>query len=709
MSLIPLHPREGREIVLRHRNAVVPLPQASASANDHGYDRPLEAADDSFVNPDYFRMLRHGNYNFLPAAGRASQSPVRSLPRPDYDGGSGRFRSPEVLDEEEDLEPSQTPERPQRRGSRIRREAFSPNYLKSFFIEERVLGKGGKGVVLLVRHEIDGYNLGHFACKRVPVGDDHEWLEKALLEVELLARLSHANLVSYRHVWLEDVRLNMFGPPVVCAFILQQYCNGGDLQRYVVGEVPTQTTKEELKAQMRRRSKGQPEAPRNLTGNRSQLVLEDIYSLFKDITSGVAYLHAANYIHRDLKPSNCLLHRENSNLRCLISDFGEVQAEHAARKSTGATGTISYCAPEVLKLDPTTGLYGNFTTKSDMFSLGMILYFMCFGKLPYRSANAIQEELEDVELLRAEISDWKGFKDERRERPDLPAKLYTLLKKLLSIDPAERPGATEVLHAMKSETNFDAMGRPDRVNPVLGSLRGSRVQNLDSPAGPGTPLPETTQNTNRGSRLNEDSAPWATSESTGASASMNLADDRVVQQSLTISHRDMNSYEDESATPTATTTLTPLSREHHRRTPTTPLLLPPPRSRWAEIEHRISVALYHMCRAVGVETQSLVYAFQLAIFVLKTATLARPCWPYVASPQVCAPLLVVATLELLFASSPVSHRSRLRSQHYYHVGGLFQARGTGAVLLALHFATLWLAGRWDALCTYGPRQEWADW
>ena len=203
----------------------------------------------------------------------------------------------------------------------------------------------------------------------------------------------------------------------------------------------------------------------------------------------MAYLHAANYIHRDLKPSNCLLHRENSSLKCLISDFGEVQAEHAARKSTGATGTISYCAPEVLKLDPTTGLYGNFTTKSDMFSLGMILYFMCFGKLPYRSANAIQEELEDVELLRAEISDWKGFKDERRERPDLPAKLYTLLKKLLSIDPAERPSATEVLHAMKSETNFDAVGRPDRVNPVLGGLRGNRVQNLDSPAVPGTPLP----------------------------------------------------------------------------------------------------------------------------------------------------------------------------------------------------------------------------
>lgn len=97
----------------------------------------------------------------------------------------------------------------------------------------------------------------------------------------------------------------------------------------------------------------------------------------------------------------------------LISDFGEVQAESSVRKSTGATGTISYCAPEVLRQDTVTGLYGNFTTKSDIWSLGMILYFMCFGALPYTSSEGIQEEYEDLDLLREEISTWSGFKDER--------------------------------------------------------------------------------------------------------------------------------------------------------------------------------------------------------------------------------------------------------------------------------------------------------
>lgn len=437
-------------------------------------------------------MLRAGQYSSIPE--QPATSPVRRLFQPslanspggrsdtsDDDGGS-----PAVVNNDAEFV-SSTPGVPQAEGSRIRKEAFSQNHFKTFFVEEKVLGKGGKGVVLLVRHELDGCHLGHFACKRVPVGDDHAWLEKVLIEVELLAKLSHPNLVSYRHVWLENVRLTRFGPSVACAFILQQYCNGGDLHQYMLGGAPREATKEELKAQMRRRSKGQAERPQNPLLSGKQLSFEEIYSLFRDITSGVAYLHANGYIHRDLKPSNCLLHREGAKLTCLISDFGEVQAENVVRKSTGSTGTISYCAPEVLKTDA-TGHFGNFTTKSDIFSLGMILYFMCFGRLPYRSANALQEELEDMEELRAEIKTWQGFQEERRERPDLPSKLYTLLRQLLSLNPTERPGANDVLAAMRSEANFDGMARDPSLSPTRG-LRGSRVQNLDSPAGPSTPIP----------------------------------------------------------------------------------------------------------------------------------------------------------------------------------------------------------------------------
>lgn len=463
-----------------------------SSSPDHAYDASSDSGD-SYVNPDYFRMLRDRHDFFRPD--HPPSSPIRRLVQPFHDDDdSDRQSVPDDLPQRDAEFISSTPA--VQEGSRIRRTAFQPNYFKSFFVEERELGRGGKGVVLLVRHEIDGCHLGYFACKRVPVGDDHAWLEKVLLEVELLAKLSHPNLVSYRHVWLEDVQLSRFSPTVACAFILQQYCNAGDLWKKVVGRIPEQVTKEQLKAQIRRRSKGHNEdRPANLWSARSQLMPEEIYSYFRDITAGLAYLHAANYIHRDLKPSNCLLHDERGQMTCLISDFGEVQAENVVRKSTGSTGTISYCAPEVLRLDPATGRYGNFTTKSDIFSLGMILYFMCFGRLPYHAANTIHEELEDIDLLRAEITDWKGFEDERRERPELPGKLYTLLKQLLALNPNDRPSANEVLTALKNVTILESMSRG--AAPTLG-IPGRRIQNLDSPGPPGTPVPGKTYLLHRG-------------------------------------------------------------------------------------------------------------------------------------------------------------------------------------------------------------------
>lgn len=48
------------------------------------------------------------------------------------------------------------------------------------------------------------------------LGNNHEWLEKVLIEVQLLQSLSHANLVSYRHVWLEDTKITCMFPPILC-------------------------------------------------------------------------------------------------------------------------------------------------------------------------------------------------------------------------------------------------------------------------------------------------------------------------------------------------------------------------------------------------------------------------------------------------------------------------------------------------------------
>jgi serine/threonine protein kinase len=173
------------------------------------------------------------------------------------------------------------------------------------------------------------------------------------------------------------------------------------------------------------------------------------------------------------------------------SDFGEVQYESTMRKSTGATGTISYCAPEVLRRIAPDGPYGNFTFKSDIFSLGMILYFLCFATLPYKFANVLHEEREDVESLRAEITQWEGFfDDERKLRPELPEKLYAFLNRLLSIQPEDRPTADEVNNGIRTGAGLDdRLESASRWNSMTPEelTPGRRIVHLDSPApGPNT-------------------------------------------------------------------------------------------------------------------------------------------------------------------------------------------------------------------------------
>lgn len=437
-----------------------------------------------FVDPEYFRMLGQSLLNLENSAG--PPSPRRRLVQPFHHHTDPPGSSPPITGVRNGL-PEPIPA-----SSGISASAFSPDYFKRFFVEERELGRGGKGVVLLVKHVLDGVTLGQFACKRVPVGDDHEWLKKVLVEVQLLQYLSHQHLVSYRHVWLENIKVSNFGPSVPCAFILQQFCNAGDLHQYISNTAQMSDSTQQLKERIRRRSKNQPELPRGLHGR--ILHFEEIYSFFKDITSGLNHLHVNNYIHRDLKPSNCLLHDSGKGLRVLVSDFGEVQVENMVRKSTGATGTISYCAPEVLRREYPSGAYGNFTSKSDIFSLGMILYFLCFARLPYQNANILHEDQEDLNELRDEITSWSGLQEERKLRPDLPEKLYTFLRRLLSLDPDDRPSADDILLAIKTGSGLDeiADSRPSSSGHRFDDLRNSaRISPVESPHS-GSPMPQPT-------------------------------------------------------------------------------------------------------------------------------------------------------------------------------------------------------------------------
>ena len=609
---------------------------ADQSDQNHGPASP--PSQPSFVNPEYFRMLHGSN---LGSSGSSAPPSPRRRPAPQIEPQPSTTRRSSRFTNGNTASPAHS--------QGISSASLSPGYFQQFFTVERELGRGGKGVVLLVSHVLDGFPLGQFACKRIPVGDDHQWLEKVLYEVQLLQNLSHQNLVSYRHVWLEDAKINNFGPSVPCAFILQQYCNSGDLLHYICDPITPTSTAEELKNRIRRRSKGQPEAPSNLNRPR-RLQFEEIYSFFKDIASGLSYLHGKGYIHRDLKPSNCLLHDTGTEMRVLVSDFGEVQEEDMLRKSTGTTGTISYCAPEVLHQTGPDGAFGNFTTKSDIFSLGMILYFMCFGRLPYNNSDSITEEDEDIDQLRDEIRAWSGFEDEARIRFDLPEKLYRFLKRLLSLDPAKRPSAEDILHGISTGGGID--------ESVSGSTTGSILEEIRSDS----PRPSTFH------------SPRASSNSTGLA--------RANPPRL----RPLSFSQDQNDTPQPSLSRRPTPKDSSvvlrprtaRRNspnpnPSSPMLLPAP----PEAAHSLT----------WTRSASIFLTARVLLFLIKVITVSQPCMPLAPNPLVAYPLFFLVGLELALAPF-----------------GIFYS----ASFLLVHLAVVFAAFRWNGLCAPPRSLAWED-
>ena len=116
---------------------------------------------------------------------------------------------------------------------------------------------------------------------------------------------------------------------------------------------------------------------------RAPLTLEDACRSMREIASALDYIHHQGIIHRDIKSSNVLLDAEG---RCYLADFGIARTESDVTQLTSAgnvLGTVDYVAPELFEPNHKADV------RSDLYSLGVLLFEMVTGQLPFSAENQI--------------------------------------------------------------------------------------------------------------------------------------------------------------------------------------------------------------------------------------------------------------------------------------------------------------------------------
>ena len=215
--------------------------------------------------------------------------------------------------------------------------------------------------------------------------NDAEFVEKFRREATAAAKLAHPNIVN-----IYDV-----GEDGGSQYIVMEYVSGSTLKEVI-------------------QQKG---------------CLEPIEAvrIAKEIASALESAHRNNLVHCDIKPHNILVMPDG---HIKVTDFGIARAVSASTMtySGSVMGSVHYFSPEQAK-----GTV--ITTKSDVYSLGVVLYEMLTGQLPFNGETSVSIALKHLQEEPVPI---------RQLNPSIPPVLEAIVQKAMSKDPADRPSSTEL-------------------------------------------------------------------------------------------------------------------------------------------------------------------------------------------------------------------------------------------------------------------------
>lgn len=250
----------------------------------------------------------------------------------------------------------------------------------------RKIGDGGMAFVYEAKDRLLNRTVA-LKVLRPEFVDDDEFLTKFKREAEAVASLSHPNIVNVYDVG-EDGKVH---------YIVMEFVDGKNLKEIIQDE-----------------------------GILDEYTALDIT---KQIAMALSAAHKKGIIHRDIKPHNILISNEGRVVK--VADFGIAKAvSNSTMTNIGSIiGSVHYFSPEQAK--------GKFVTNNaDLYSLGIVLYEMLIGKVPFRGDSPISIALQH-------INDDIDFTSEEKVR--IPQSVRTTIKKLTEKSSADRYQTAEEL------------------------------------------------------------------------------------------------------------------------------------------------------------------------------------------------------------------------------------------------------------------------
>ncbi len=297
--------------------------------------------------------------------------------------------------------------------------SISPRRIGKYELQEQ-LGHGGMAEVWKA-YDVQLHR--HVAVKLLHANlqEDPNFVARFEREAQLIASLHHPNIVQ-----IHDFQVAFSEAEGTTAYMVMDYIQGQTLAHYING-----TSRQ-----------GNIPYP------------EQVVQLFTSIGLAVDYAHSKSMIHRDLKPANILLDKQNTANNPvgepILTDFGlaKLMGTSAATLTSTQPGTPLYISPEQVN-----GYAGN--ERSDIYSLGIILYEMVTGILPFQGDDPTTVMAQHLKATPP---------SPRQFNPNIPEALEVVIQRCLSKDPNARfPNASSLAAAIAEGLNVpvpERLGKP---------------------------------------------------------------------------------------------------------------------------------------------------------------------------------------------------------------------------------------------------------